>query len=157
MLSSPPPPPPPPTHTHTQTTHTLCSDGCSSGQCIACCWLSKSTSTQINNRAKEAFSCRSTPSTPNTKVDDSAVRCPLSTVDTGVEQTRPVGATRVKAWNSIPRPLWQLTSPCALYSHSQSTANAADSRPIYINILLCSMACLSVKVMIRMNCDQVCC
>ncbi len=95
------------TSTHTtlsfahKQTRTLCCDGCSSGQCLACCWLSKSAPAQINNGAKEAFSCRSTPSTPNTKVDDSAVRCPLSCAHAGVEQARPVGATCVKAWNSV--------------------------------------------------------
>lgn len=112
-------------------THTVCGDGCSSGHCIACCWLSKSSSAQINNRAKEAFSCRSTPSAPNTEVDDSAVSCPLSAVDTGVEQAHPVGATCVKAWNSVPGPLWQFTSSCALYSHCQSHGTRHTHTHIY--------------------------
>lgn len=106
------------TQTHA---HTLCGDECSSGQCAACCWHSKSI--QINNRDKKVFSCRSTSSTPNTKSDDSAVRCPLSAVDTGVEHACPIGATYVKAWNNVPRPRWQLTSSCALYRRRQQTAD----------------------------------
>lgn len=60
---------------------------------------------QINNGAKESFSCRSTPSTPNAKDDDSAVWCPLCVGDTAVERARPTGATCVKAKHSVPRTL----------------------------------------------------
>lgn len=66
---------------------------------------SQRASAGINNGAKEAFACRSTPSTPNAKDDDSAVRCPLCGADGGAEQPRPTGATCVKAWRSVPGPL----------------------------------------------------
>lgn len=60
---------------------------------------------QINNGAKESFSCRSTLSTPNAEDDDSAVWCPLCVGDTAVERARPTGATCVKAKHSVPRTL----------------------------------------------------
>lgn len=85
----------------------------------------KSIPAQINNGAKEAFSCRSTPSTPNTKVDDSAVRCPLSTAHAGVVQARPVGATHVKAWNSVLLTAHFLLCPL----QSQSTQGESSKHP----------------------------
>lgn len=116
------------------------------GQCIACCWLSKSAPAQLNNGAKEAFSCRSTASASNTKVDDSAVRCPLSAVE---HRSRAGSSSRGHTRWSVewrpPAPVTAHSFLCRLQSRSKHGKGSRHA-----------MSCLSVKVMIRMNCDQVC-